>query len=67
MKQIEQTFSGRDAPGRGANGFGIAVYGTDAQTPTGDLVIDGNEVHHLKTGSSQSLVTALAPDTVSRG
>ena len=53
---IEQTFDGRDAPGRGGNGFGIAVYGTDAKTPISELVIDGNEVHHLKTGSSESLV-----------
>jgi hypothetical protein len=56
VHHIEQTFSGRDAPGRGGNGFGIAVYGTDAKTPISELVIDGNEVHHLKTGSSESLV-----------
>ncbi len=56
VHHIEQTFNGRDAPGRGANGFGIAVYGTDAKTPISELVIDGNEVHHLKTGSSESLV-----------
>ena len=56
VHHIEQTFDGRDAPGHGANGFGIAVYGTDAKTPITDLVIDGNEVHHLKTGSSESLV-----------
>jgi len=56
VHQIEQTFEGREAPGRGGNGFGIAVYGTDAKTPITDLVIDGNEVHHLKTGSSESLV-----------
>jgi hypothetical protein len=56
VHHIEQTFDGRDAPGRGGNGFGIAVYGTDAKTPITDLVIDGNEVHHLKTGSSESLV-----------
>jgi hypothetical protein len=56
VHHIEQTFSGRDAPGHGANGFGIAVYGTDAKTPISELVIDGNEVHHLKTGSSESLV-----------
>ena len=56
VHHIEQTFEGRDAPGRGGNGFGIAVYGTDAQTPISELVIDGNEVHHLKTGSSESLV-----------
>jgi hypothetical protein len=56
VHHIEQTFNGRDAPGRGGNGFGIAVYGTDAKTPISELVIDGNEVHHLKTGSSESLV-----------
>lgn len=56
VHNIEQTFEGRDAPGRGGNGFGIAVYGTDPKTPISDLVIDGNEVHHLKTGSSESLV-----------
>jgi len=56
VHHIEQIFNGRDAPGRGGNGFGIAVYGTDAKTPITDLIIDGNEVHHLKTGSSESLV-----------
>ncbi len=56
VHHIEQTFEGRDGPGHGANGFGIAVYGTDAKTPITDLIIDGNEVHHLKTGSSESLV-----------
>ena len=56
VHHIEQMFNGRDAPGHGANGFGIAVYGTDARTPISELVIDGNEVHHLKTGSSESLV-----------
>jgi Right handed beta helix region len=56
VHHIQQTFEGRDAPGRGGNGFGIAVYGTDAKTPITDLIIEGNEVHHLKTGSSESLV-----------
>ena len=56
VHHIEQTFEGRDAPGSGGNGFGIAVYGTDARTPISELVIDGNEVHHLQTGSSESLV-----------
>jgi Right handed beta helix region len=56
VHHIEQTFNGRDAPGHGDNGFGIAVYGTDAKTPITDLIIDGNDVHHLKTGSSESLV-----------
>jgi len=56
VHHIEQNFGGRDGPGHGANAFGIAVYGTDAKTPITDLIIDGNEVHHLKTGSSESLV-----------
>jgi hypothetical protein len=56
VHHIENNFPGRDAPGSGGNGFGIAVYGTDANAPITDLIIDGNEVHHLKTGSSESLV-----------
>jgi hypothetical protein len=56
VHHIEQTFTGRDRPGSGGNGFGIAVYGTDPKTPISDLLVDGNEVHHLKTGSSESLV-----------
>src|SRR6185369_9976734 len=56
VHHIEQMFEGRDGPGHGANAFGIAVYGTDSETPITDLIIDGNEVHHLKTGSSESLV-----------
>jgi hypothetical protein len=56
VHHIEQTFPGRDSPGSGGNGFGIAVYGTDAKTSISELVIDGNEVHHLQTGSSESLV-----------
>jgi hypothetical protein len=53
VHHIEQNSSGRAHPG---NGFGIGVYGTDAKMPISDLVIDGNQVHHLKTGSSESLV-----------
>jgi Right handed beta helix region len=56
VHHIEQNFKGRFGPGHGGNGFGIAVYGTDAKNPITDLIIDGNEVHHLKTGSSESLV-----------
>ena len=37
VHHIEQTFDGRDGPGHGANGFGIAVYGTDAKTPISEL------------------------------
>jgi hypothetical protein len=56
VHHIEQNFPGQDRPGSGGNGFGIAVYGTDAKTAISDLLVDGNEVHHLKTGSSESLV-----------
>jgi Right handed beta helix region len=56
VHHIEQNSARRLRPGSGANGFGIAIYGTDAKTPISDLVIDGNDVHHLKTGSSESLV-----------
>ena len=56
VHHIENTFPGRDHPGSGGNGFGVAVYGTDAKAPITDLIIDGNEVHHLQTGSSESLV-----------
>ena len=30
VHHIEQNYQSRDAPGRGGNGFGIAVYGTDS-------------------------------------
>jgi hypothetical protein len=56
VHHIEQNSGRRLRPGSGANGFGIAVYGTDAKTPISDLIIEGNDVHHLKTGSSESLV-----------
>ena len=55
VHNIEQTYPGREGPGHGANGFGIAVYGTDAASPITDLIVDGNEVHNLQTGSSESL------------
>jgi len=56
VHHIEQNSDRQLRPGSGANGFGIAVYGTDATTPISDLIIDGNDVHHLKTGSSESVV-----------
>jgi hypothetical protein len=36
------------------NAFGISVYGT-SKIPIKDLVIDGNEVYDLRTGSSESV------------
>ncbi len=56
VHNIEQTYPGREGPGHGANGFGIAVYGTEAKSPISNLIVDGNQVHHLQTGSSESLV-----------
>src|SRR5580658_9218114 len=56
VHHIEQNSPRRLRPGSGANGFGISVYGTSATTPISDLIIDGNDVHNLKTGSSESLV-----------
>jgi Right handed beta helix region len=56
VHHIEQNSAVQIRPGQGANGFGIAIYGTDAKTPVSALVIEGNEIHHLKTGSSESLV-----------
>jgi len=52
VHHIEQNSAVQLRPGQGANGFGIAIYGTDPKTPVSDLVIEGNEIHHLKTGSS---------------
>ncbi len=54
VHHIEQNYAGGTEGG--ANGLGIGVYGTDANIPISHLVIEGNEVHHLKTGSSESLV-----------
>lgn len=54
VHNIEQTAPRRHGPGGGSNGFGIAIYGTDL-TPITDLVVAGNEVHHLQTGYSESL------------
>jgi Right handed beta helix region len=56
VHDIWQTYPRRQGPGHGANGFGIAVYGMDAKTPISDLIVSGNQVHNLQTGSSESLV-----------
>ena len=37
------------------NAFGIMVYGTKAPESINNLIIDGNEVAYLKTGSSESV------------
>jgi hypothetical protein len=51
IHHIENT--GGDVSDSG-NAFGIAVYGTGPQ-PISNLVIDGNEVHHCKLGSSEAV------------
>ncbi|MEA3213102.1 MAG: hypothetical protein QOE70_6159 [Chthoniobacter sp.] len=38
------------------NALGIAIYGTSAAQPMTGVIVDGNEVHHLKTGNSEALV-----------
>ena len=39
----------------GADAHGIAVYGTSSN-PINNIIIDGNELHNLKLGSSEGLV-----------
>ncbi len=56
VHSIEQLYQGLNRIGSGANGFGIAVYGMDAKIPISYLTVDGNKVHGLHTGSSESLV-----------
>lgn len=56
VNSIQQLYQGLNKIGSGANAFGIAVYGTDPKTPISELTIDGNKVHGLHTGSSESLV-----------
>ena len=56
VHHIEQNASTGRRSGDAGNGIGIGVYGTNGQMPISDLVIDGNEVHHLKTGLSESVV-----------
>jgi Right handed beta helix region len=41
---------------RDGNAFGIAIFGTSATQSLGAVVIDGNKVHDLQTGNSESLV-----------
>jgi hypothetical protein len=50
---------GNDNPTLGSfdlNAHGIAVYGDSADHPITGLVIEGNEVDHLKLGASESVV-----------
>jgi hypothetical protein len=41
-------------PEENGNAFGVSVYGT-SKTPITQLLISGNEVYELKTGSSESV------------
>ncbi len=51
----DNRISGIRTTHRDGNAFGIAVYGTSTTQPVTDLIIAGNEVHHLKTGNSESV------------
>lgn len=55
LHSIEQLYQGRNRVGSGGNGHGIGVYGTDAKVPISDVAIDGNKIHGLHTGSSESV------------
>jgi hypothetical protein len=41
--------------GVAANAFGVAFYGTSAAQSISNVIVDGNEVYNLKTGSSESM------------
>jgi hypothetical protein len=47
------TSTGGD-PANSGNAFAIAVYGTSS-TPCTGIIIDGNEIHNCKTGSSETV------------
>jgi hypothetical protein len=51
IHSIEQLYQGP----KGGNGHGIGVYGTDAAIPISDILVSGNKVHDLRTGSSESV------------
>lgn len=40
---------------RTGNAFGIAIYGTSAAQPLRRVIVDGNDLHHLRTGNSECL------------
>ncbi len=45
-----------ECPEKGGDAHGIAVYGTRSTTPIKNILIEGNELHDLKLGSSEALV-----------
>jgi parallel beta-helix repeat protein len=51
VHHIETGYNGQS----GGNGHGISVLGTSTTQPISDLVIEGNEVYQLRTGSSESV------------
>ncbi len=51
-----ETNASVDADLSGADAHGIAVYGTEAPASANNIIIDGNEIHDLKLGSSEALV-----------
>lgn len=52
IHHIETNYAGSS----GGDAHGIAVYGTSATASIHHLVIEGNELHNLKLGSSEALV-----------
>lgn len=51
IHHIESLVKSKD----GGDAHGIAVYGTSAADSINNIVIDGNDLHHLKLGSSEAL------------
>ncbi|GAC1445488.1 MAG: hypothetical protein NVSMB52_06710 [Chloroflexota bacterium] len=56
ITNISNTGSSNQCGGSTPNAFGIAVYGTLSQSPVSLLTVSGNQLDHLKTGCSESLV-----------
>jgi hypothetical protein len=51
VHDVETNYPGSD----GGNAHGIAAYGTSAPASLHDLLVDGNELDHLRLGFSESL------------
>lgn len=52
IHHIETNYMGEE----GGDAHGIAIYGTLAPQALKDIIISGNELYHLKLGSSEALV-----------
>lgn len=55
IHSIEQLYQGRQRMGSGGNAHGVGIYGTNARSPLRDVVLEGNRIHDLHTGSSESV------------